>query len=108
MKWLEAEGFSVTSAVDLDMGETEHERRGINRIPPEVCYRLGREANRPDADVLFLSCTAMASLTVVEALERDCGKPVLTSNLASAWHAMKMIKFCGKIRSNGKLATATG
>lgn len=89
--WLEAEGFGVTSAVDLDMGETEQERRGINRIPPEVCYRLGREADRPDADVLFLSCTAMASLPVVEALERDCGKPVVTSNLASAWYVLNRL-----------------
>jgi arylmalonate decarboxylase len=89
--WLEAEGFGVTSAVDLNMGETEQERRGINRIPPEVCYRLGREADRPDADVLFLSCTAMASLPVVEALERDCGKPVVTSNLASAWYVLKRL-----------------
>ena len=55
-------GFTVTSAIDMDMGETEQERRGINRIPPEVCYRLGREADRPEADLLFLSCTAMASL----------------------------------------------
>lgn len=89
--WLEAEGFTVTSALDLDMGETVPERHGINRIPPEVCYRLGREADRPEADVLFLSCTAMASLPVVEALERDCGKPVLTSNLASAWHALGLL-----------------
>jgi maleate cis-trans isomerase len=89
--WLEAEGFGVTSALGLDMGETEAERHAINRIPPEVCYRLGREADRPDADVLFLSCTAMASLPVVEALERDLGKPVLTSNLASAWWTLKSL-----------------
>ncbi len=89
--WLKAEGFEVTSALGLDMGATEAERRAINRIPPEVCYRLGREADRPDADVLFLSCTAMASLTVVQALERDLGKPVVTSNLASAWWALQLL-----------------
>lgn len=102
--WLEAEGFSVTSAIGLDMGETAQERRGINRIPPEVCYRLGREADRKDADVLFLSCTAMASLPVVEALERDCGKPVITSNLASACHTLNCLSkgLCvtvGRLRS---------
>ena len=91
--WLTAEGFDVVSALDLDMGETEHERRGINRIPPEAAYRLGREADRPEADVLFLSCTAMASLPVVEALERDCGKPVITSNLASAWYVLGRLGF---------------
>lgn len=107
VKWLEAEGFQVTSAVDLDMGETEQERRGINRIPPEVAYRLGREADRPDADVLFLSCTAMASLPVVEALERDCGKPVITSNLASAWHTLRLLKCSEGLRSGGLLAAST-
>ncbi len=91
VEWLQAEGFGVASAIGLDMGDTEHERRGINRIPPEVCYRLGREADRPEADVLFLSCTAMASLPVVEALERDCGKPVITSNLASGWYALQKL-----------------
>jgi maleate cis-trans isomerase len=89
--WLEAEGFAVSSALGLDMGATERERRGINRIPPEACYRLGRAADRPDADALFLSCTAMASLPVVAALERDLGKPVVTSNLASAWHALQLL-----------------
>jgi maleate cis-trans isomerase len=102
--WLEAEGFAVTSALGLDMGETERERRAINRIPPEVCYRLGREADRPEAGVLFLSCTAMASLTVVQALERDCGKPVITSNLASAWGVMRMLGLREPMPWNCRLA----
>lgn len=106
--WLEAEGFGVTSALDLDMGETEQERRGINRIPPEVCYRLGREADRQDADVLFLSCTAMASLGVVEALERDCGKPVVTSNLASAWYVLNRLGVSSGTQAPYRLMSALG
>lgn len=105
--WLEAEGFGVTSAIDLNMGESEQERRGINRIPPGTCYRLGREADRPDADVLFLSCTAMASLPVVEALERDCGKPVVTSNLASAWYVLKRLMVKPSITVPYKLLSAS-
>ncbi len=106
--WLEAEGFRITSAIDLDMGETEAERPGINRIPPEVAYSLGREADRPDADVLFLSCTAMANLPVVEALERYCGKPVITSNLASAWQVLQQIKSRNSICYNCRLAAIAG
>ena len=104
VEWLKAEGFGVTSALDLDLGETEAERRGINRVPPEVCYRLGREADRPEADAIFLSCTAMASLTVVEALERDCCKPVITSNLASGWYALQKLGLSTAIPWPCKLA----
>ena len=54
--------------------------------------------------MLFLSCTAMASLTVVQALERDCGKPVITSNLASAWGVMRMLGLREPMPWNCRLA----
>ena len=47
-------------------------------------------ANRhDDADAYFLSCTTIRSTPVISALERDLGKPVITSNQALAWHALR-------------------
>jgi maleate cis-trans isomerase len=37
------------------------------------------------ADVYFLSCANIHSIDVIEDLERDLGKPVVTSNQAAIW-----------------------
>lgn len=39
-----------------------------------------------DADALFISCTNLRALGVIDQLERKIGKPVLTSNQVLAWH----------------------
>ena len=41
------------------------------------------------ADAYFLSCTTIRSTPIIAALERDLGKPVVTSNQAMAWHALR-------------------
>lgn len=39
-----------------------------------------------DADALFISCTNLRALGVIEEVETIIGKPVLTSNQVLAWH----------------------
>ena len=41
------------------------------------------------ADARVISCTAIESADVIEELERELGKPVLTSNQALAWHCQR-------------------
>ena len=43
---------------------------------------------REEAEAYFLSCTTIRSAPVIADLERDFGKPVVTSNQAFAWHAL--------------------
>jgi maleate isomerase len=43
----------------------------------------------PEAEALFISCTAVPSVAVIADIEARIGKPVVTSNQASAWAMMR-------------------
>lgn len=44
-----------------------------------------------DVDAVFLSCTNLRTLDVIEPLERVLRKPVLTSNQVLAWHMLQTV-----------------
>lgn len=58
-------------------------------VEPGEWYRLAASKRMPEADAYFLSCTTIRAVPVIAALERDLGKPVVTSNQAMAWHALR-------------------
>jgi maleate isomerase len=62
----------------------------IASIVPESIAEAAVALDRPDSDGLFISCTALRTLPVIEALEEKLGKPVVTSNQAMAWHALRL------------------
>jgi len=66
----------------IDMGDVE----------PEETYRFARDvfAAAPEADAYFISCGNLRSLEAIPKLERDFGKPVITSNQAGLWHALRL------------------
>ena len=97
--FLEGEGFPVTNII----GPLLSDPRLVPQIPPEDMYRLARTADTPDADVMFISCTGLHVLGVIEMLERDLGKPVITSNQVSLWSALKKLGIDEKIPGLGRL-----
>ncbi len=67
----------------------------IGHLTPYDAYRAAREMDVSEADGFFISCTTFHSADIIEPLEADTGKPVLTSNQASMWMALKMIGVSG-------------
>ena len=43
-----------------------------------------------DCDGLFLSCTNLRTLDVIEEMEARLGMPVLSSNQVLAWHLFRL------------------
>ena len=85
--FIEANGFKV-----LAQGALGHVRNlEIGLLDPQSAYDLARRLDRPDADAVMLGCGNWSTFSVVERLERDLGKPVLTTNQVSLWHALKML-----------------
>jgi maleate cis-trans isomerase len=77
---LDVKGMGILKSID--MGDVE----------PEETYRFARgvfEAT-PDADGYFISCGNLRTLEVITRLERELGKPVITSNQAVLWHALRL------------------
>ena len=44
----------------------------------------------PDVDAVFVSCTSLRLAALIPALEAAISKPVLSSNYAMAWHALRL------------------
>ena len=71
----------------------------------EHAYRLARMVDTEDAEAVFLSGTGMPTVTVLEALEQDLGKPVLSSASAMMWHALRLAGVGQAITGYGRLLT---
>lgn len=87
VKFLEGNGIEV---VDLKALRIER-NTDIGRIPPERVYRLARSLDVGSADAVFISCTNLRTIEVVDPLERDLGLPVVSSNTATAWMTLRTL-----------------
>lgn len=75
----------------------------IGDIPRETVYKLAQDVDRPESEAVFLSCTNLHTLEVIEKLECDLGKPVVTSNQATMWHLLRLAGINDKIEGYGRL-----
>jgi len=103
IRFLEEEGISVCASLGLGLGETEAERFAIRKVPPEAVYRMARAVDRPEAEAIFISCTSLATLRLIEPIEAQLGKPVITSNQATFWNVLKMLGLRVSIPGAGRL-----
>ena len=94
---LEAHGFTVVRAENLT---------GVTNIYDETAeraYRLARSIDDESAEAVFLTGTGMPTLPVLEMLESDLGKPVISSASAMMWHALRSCGVRQKIAGYGRL-----
>jgi maleate isomerase len=66
--------------------------REMARISPASLVTAAQEALVSEAEALFISCTAVRAAGVAAEIERVTGRPVVTSNLATAWACLRL---CG-------------
>jgi maleate isomerase len=85
--FIEANGFAVLAQEAL--GHVNNLEIGL--LDPETAYDVGRRVDRPEADAVMLACGNWTTFGIIERLEQDLGKPVLTTNQVSLWHALKII-----------------
>jgi len=83
-----ARGFAIESFTCLGFDDD----REMARISPDALVKLAREAIAPQADALFVSCTALRAALVAARIEDAIGRPVVTSNQATAWQCLRL---CG-------------
>jgi maleate cis-trans isomerase len=80
----EAAGFQIVGY---------HRLAGVADIYAESEARaaaLARLADAPDAQAVLISGTGLPTVGVLEALERELGKPVVSSNQACLWRALRL------------------
>lgn len=97
---LEGSGFEVVSYGRLK-NVTD-----IYAETPERAYQLGRSVDSPEAQAVFLSGTGMPTIEILEVLEQDLGKPVLSAASAMMWHALRLAGVHHSTSGYGRLLTS--
>jgi maleate isomerase len=67
--------------------------------------RAAAAIDAPEAEALFISCTALRATGTIAALEAELGKPVVTSNQAMIWHALRLAGVSDARPGPGRLFT---
>ena len=73
------------------------------RITPRQWADLTAENARAEADGYFLSCTATSMIDAIEDIERRLDKPVVNSNQAVLWAALRRLEIAEPIAGLGRL-----
>ena len=93
------ENFEITSnsyfdiASDIDIG----------KVDSDYLFDVLSKMDLKGADALFISCTALPALSIIDKLEKKIQKPVLSSNQALIWDTLEKIGKNTSINGFGKL-----
>lgn len=79
-----AYGTEIVRACGMGLADD----RDMARVTTRSIVEAAVAADAPNADALFISCTALPALPAIAAIEARLGKPVVTSNQATWWLAM--------------------
>lgn len=83
--FLAEEGREVTGCVGLGLDKF------IWHVPYRVTADLIRQADSDEAEAVFVACTNLPTFDLIEPLERELGKPVLTANQVTAWAGLRRL-----------------
>ena len=86
---LETSGRSVVAFGSFE----ESEDRVVAKISESsILSAIESVASQSECDAVIVSCTSLRMTGIVEEAEARIGKPVISSNLAMAWHMMALAK----------------
>lgn len=102
--FLEANGFEVVAARGLNMIDN----LAVGRLGPESAYDLALGTAGVNADALVLACTNWRSMEMLERLERELKRPVLSTTQVSVWDALRLVGYRGEVAGYGRLLRTLG
>ena len=75
----------------------------IEDVSQETIYHLARQVDKPESEAIFISCINLHTIELIEKLENDLGKPVISSNQATMWNLLRMAGVQDKLPRYGQL-----
>jgi maleate isomerase len=72
-------------------------------LKPATWRDFALENQDKTADAYLISCTAVRSAEAIEELESRLGRPVVTSNQAMVWHALRLVGLTDFVTGYGQL-----
>ena len=97
--YFKKENFIVTSNSYFDILNDAD----IAKIDPDYLYDVISKMNLGDAEAVFLSCTNLPALSILDKLEKKLNKVVLSSNQVLIWDTLQSVGKNNSIKGFGKL-----
>ena len=73
------------------------------RVDPKYLSEVLIKLNTNNADALFVSCTALPALEIIDEVEKKINKPVFSSNQTLIWETIRSVGYKNSISGFGKL-----
>jgi maleate isomerase len=97
--YFKKEDFIVTSNSYFDISIDGD----IAKIDPDYLYEVISNMDLGDAEAVFISCTNLPALSIIDKLEKKLNKIVLCSNQVLIWDTLQSIGRNNSIQGFGKL-----
>ena len=100
--FLEGNGFIV----DKIFGGPYNVAKDADEVsgqPPSSAYRLIKQADTPSSEAIIMTIPNFRSIEVIDELESDLGKIVITGNQALMWHSLRLVGINDARSGFGKL-----
>lgn len=94
IEFFERMGIKVLQSVNEDFVQRSNDEREwyeCNIQPPSTAFRMAKEAYHVDADATVISATNFRTFEIINSLEQDTQKPVITTNQAVLWSAFRRL-----------------
>ena len=99
LRYFTKKNIEVSSFASLNLNlDTE-----FANVDPNYILEISSKLETKNADALFISCTALPVLNILDKLEKKIQKPVLSSNQTLIWDTIRSVRYESPIKGYGKL-----
>jgi maleate isomerase len=99
VRYLEHFGCRVLDWEGLELNGAQE----FDDVTPQAWRDLVNAHRNPEADAYFVSCAQVRVVEVIAQIESDLARPVITSNQAGAWYAVRQRGIADRVPGFGTL-----
>src|SRR5260221_7996771 len=99
-RYIEARGIAVVAMGSFNNGN-DNEAAGISAASLDSA--ISQLDAEKQVDAVFVACTSLRIPALIEGIETQLGKPVISSNHAMAWHALRLAGYAEPVAGFGRL-----
>lgn len=100
VEFMAASGIETIARADIGR---ELDNYGQGELTPDQVYDLAMKVNKAEVEAIVLSCTDMRSVEAIDQIEKDTGKPVVTSNQAMIYQLCLKLNLANEYLAGGQL-----
>ncbi len=99
LEYFEKKNINIISfsTFNIDLDED------IASVDPKYLLETLIKLDTSNADALFISCTALPALEILDEVEKKIGKIVLSSNQTLIWDTLRSVGYKSSVKGYGKL-----